>query len=80
MPTAIGCQVTYLLVLLATFISISESITIGPRREKTCLWGFTNNTGAEQPAHTRSLISAFVIRFWKCSYVNLPQVKFKFSI
>ena len=35
----------------------------GPRREKTCLRGFTNNKGADQPAHPRSLISAFVIRF-----------------
>ena len=35
----------------------------GPRREKTCLWGFANNTGADQAAHTRSLISAFVVRF-----------------
>ena len=25
--------------------------------------GFANNTGADQPAHQRSLISAFVIRF-----------------
>ena len=35
----------------------------GPRREKTCLWGFANNTGADQPAHPRRLISTFVIRF-----------------
>ena len=35
----------------------------GPRREKTCLRGLANNTGADQPAHPRSLISAFVIRF-----------------
>ena len=34
---------------------------IGPRREKTCLQGFANNTGADQPAHPRSPISAFVI-------------------
>ena len=34
----------------------------GPRREKTCLRGFANNTDADQPAHRRSLISAFVIR------------------
>ena len=33
----------------------------GPRREKTCLWGFANNTGADQSAHPHSLISAFVI-------------------
>ena len=37
----------------------------GPRREKTCLRGFANNTGADQPAHPRSLISAFVIRFFE---------------
>ena len=33
----------------------------GPRREKTCVRGFANNIGADQPAHPRSLISAFVI-------------------
>ena len=37
-------------------------IIYGPRREKTCLWWFAKNTGADQPAHPRSLISAFVIR------------------
>ena len=31
----------------------------GPGREKTCLRGFENNTGADQLAHPRSLISAF---------------------
>ena len=36
--------------------------TVGPRREKTCLQGFVNNTGADQPAHPRRLIGAFVIR------------------
>ena len=34
-----------------------------PRHEKTCLRGFANNTGADQSAHPRSLISAFVIHF-----------------
>ena len=34
----------------------------GPQCEKTCLRGFANNTGADQPAHPRRLISAFVIR------------------
>ena len=33
----------------------------GPRCKKTCLREFANNKGADQPAHTRSLISAFVI-------------------
>ena len=40
-----------------------QCLIIGPQHEKTCLWGFANNTGADQPAHPRSLISAFVIRF-----------------
>ena len=37
-------------------------LSFGPWRKKTCLRGFANNTGADQPAHTRSLISTFVIR------------------
>ena len=37
----------------------------GPRRKKTCLRGFADNTDVDQPAHPRSLISTFVIRFLK---------------
>ena len=37
----------------------------GPWCEKTCLQGIENNTGADQPAHPRSRISAFDIRFLK---------------
>ena len=37
-------------------------VSNGPQREKTYLRGFVNNTGADQPAHPRRLISAFVIR------------------
>ena len=33
------------------------------RRKKNSLRWFANNTGADQPAHPRSLINAFVIRF-----------------
>ena len=44
-------------------MSRQRNVTNGPRRQKTCLQGFGNNTGADQPAHMRSLISAFVIRF-----------------
>ena len=35
-----------------------------PRHEKIRLRGFANNKGAAQPAHPRSLISAFVITHW----------------
>ena len=38
---------------------------IGPRREKPCLEAFANNKGADQPAHPRNLISAFVIRLFE---------------
>ena len=37
-------------------------IIYGPQSEKTCLRRFAKNTGADQPGHLRSLISAFVIR------------------
>ena len=33
--------------------------------------GSANNTGADQPAHPRSLISAFVIRFLKSTISTL---------
>ena len=49
----------------------------GLQREKTCLRGFANNTGADQPAHSRSLISAFVIRFLESIICNLLQMKFQ---
>ena len=39
--------------------------SFGPRRKKTCLRGFANNTGADQPTLLRSLIRAFVIRFFE---------------
>ena len=47
----------------------------GPRREKTCLQGFANNTGTGQPAHPRSLISAFAIRFLESTIFNLNTGK-----
>ena len=45
--------------------------TNGPRPEKTCLWGFANNTGEDQLAHPRSLISAFFIRFLESTVCKL---------
>ena len=50
----------------------------GPRREKTCLRGFAYNTGADQPAHSRSLISAFVIRFLESTVCKLTTGKISF--
>ena len=34
---------------------------IEPGHEKMCLMSYANNKGADQPAHPRSLISAFVV-------------------
>ena len=34
-----------------------------PRREKPVFGGVANNKGADQPAHSRSLISDFVLHF-----------------
>ena len=47
----------------ATSQSLME-ICIGdePGHEKTCLMSYATNKGADQPAHPRSLISAFVVR------------------
>ena len=33
-----------------------------PRHEKNLFMPYANNKGADQPAHPRSLISAFVVR------------------
>ena len=43
----------------------------GHRPEKTCLPGFANNTGSDQPMHSRRLICAFVIRFLESIICNL---------
>ena len=55
------------------------NITYGFLREKINLQGFANNKGIDQPAHLHSLNRAFVIRFWKVSYLNLVQAKFQIS-
>ena len=46
-----------------------------PRHEKTCLREFANNTGVDQTAHPRSLISAFVIRFLESIISKLATVE-----
>ena len=46
-------------------MSIGYILKFGSRPEKTCLRWFANNTGADQPAHPRILISALVIRLLK---------------
>ena len=38
------------------------NLSLEPGHEKMCLMSYANNKGADQPAHPRSLISAFVVR------------------
>ena len=74
---------------------IPSKAIYGPRHEKTCLRGFANNTGADQPARPRSPISAFFIRllesiisrlatieisiFWLVTVAEETGLKFAFS-
>ena len=44
---------------------------MGLAARKTCLRGFANNKGADQPGLPHSLISAFAIRFMKSSISKL---------
>ena len=48
---------------------------LGSRREKTCLRKVANNKCADQPAHPRSLISAFVIRLLESIISRLATSK-----
>ena len=54
--------IAYIVTYKCTTKIVIPQLLIGPRREKPCLRWFANNKGADQPAHPRSLISAFVIR------------------
>ena len=74
---------------LECIYTVSERRALfGPRREKTCLRGFANNKGADQPArvfannkgadqpaHPRSLIGAFVIHLLESSISKLASSK-----
>ena len=65
-PTCSQAEVRFKMAIMLLPISLCcwfHCVLFGPRREKTCLRGFANNTGADQPAHPRRLISASVIRF-----------------
>ena len=42
--------------------SMNKAIKYELGHEKMCLMSYANNKGTDQPAHSRSLISAFVVR------------------
>ena len=47
---------------MAHFVNNVRTKINEPGQEKMCLMSYANNKGADQPAHPRSLISAFVVR------------------
>ena len=56
-----------------------NALLYGLHNNKTCLPGFANNKGADQPAHPRRLISTLLFTVWKVSYLDLLRAKFQFS-
>ena len=69
-------KITYVYTQNTIFICTPRAlIEFGPRREKTCLQWFANNTGADQPAHPRSLISTFVIRLVESIISKLASIE-----
>ena len=50
----------------------------GPQRQKTCLRGFANNTGANQASHPHRLISTFVIRVLESTISKLATSEISF--
>ena len=68
---------------LANKVRLHELYTVcqvvyGPQHKKTCLRGFANNTGADQPAHPRSLISAFMISILESTIPKLATSEISF--
>ena len=63
-------EITQRTILLLCLLKLQDHDAI-----KTCLRGFANNTGADQPAHLRSLISVLVIRFLESAVCKLLTCK-----
>ena len=60
MKCKFGFETQYELCIL--YSAITRTFITEPGHEKMCLMSYANNKGADQPAHPRSLISAFVVR------------------
>ena len=56
---------------LSDILGMVRKSLFGPQHEKTCLRRVVSNKDADQPAHPRSLISAYVFRFSKSSISRL---------
>ena len=56
-----GIVLTFQVSYIDNFLEHYDQKINEPSHEKTCLMPYANNKGADQPAHPRSLISAFVV-------------------
>ena len=65
----------YSYALNSHFIKIKWAST-----QENLICGFANNTGADQPAHLHSLISAFVIRFLESIICQLAAGEISFFL
>ena len=63
----------YFCIIGAAFV-----FSFGPHRGKTCPRGFAKNKETDQPAHPRSLISAFVVCFLESIICKLATAKILF--
>ena len=59
---------------------LNQSLLFGPRREKPVFGGFANSKGADQPAHTLRLISAFVIHILESLISKLATNEISFFL
>ena len=57
-----GLAVVYINICAIKGLPCILPFSYEPGHEKMCLMPYANNKGADQPAHPRSLISAFVVR------------------
>ena len=73
-----GGSNTYFISADVNYLHVSQTVHNGlePGHEKMCLMSYANNKGADQPAHARSLISAFVIRCFDkiISLDSIPEI------
>ena len=72
-----GAKYSLTLLIVTGFIAFLVNLSYRlnePRHEKSCFMPYAKNKGADQPAHPRSLISAFVVRYLNSILLN-PKVQ-----
>ena len=68
----------WILIKLSSLLwvyTVEEASKIWASRQETCLEGFVNNKGTDQPVHSHSLICTFVIRLFKSIIYRLTTSK-----